>query len=211
MKGLCTTALAGSLAVTLFMSGCALQSPQAHWDQYYSLGTPPQIQVSAASAATARRTLRVGSVAAPAWLQSPNIYYRLLYHSGSRIAAYSRSRWVASVPSLVEQYVLASLTGATAWKAVIGPGDTAEADLLLRLHLLEFQQDFTSPNHSYAVLRLRATLVRTSDEQVLGEKLFRCSKPAPSADAEGGARALSQATGQCTSAIANWAAQTDGS
>ena len=79
-----------TLAACLAAGGCATGSG-AQWEDYYTLGPAPPAAVAAtppagSDQAGARPSLRVERIGAPAWLQSPRIYYRLLYHEGSEVA-----------------------------------------------------------------------------------------------------------------------------
>ena len=82
---------------------------------------------------------------------------------------------------------------------------------ILRIDLEEFSQVFNSPTDSVGLLRLRATLVEptAAGEQLLGQRIFTVQKPAASADAAGGTRALAEATEQAAQELAQWLEQLD--
>ena len=92
----------------------------------------------------------------------------------------------------------------------IGPATTsATPAILLRIELEEFSQLFESPSASTGLLRLRATTVQPSPqgEKLLGQRSFIVQRPAPSADAAGGVRALTAATDAVVQEIDQWLQQ----
>ena len=66
----------------------------------------------------------------------------------------------------------------------------------LRVSLEEFSQYFESPTSSVGLVRLRATLIRSAPggDRVLAQRTFTAQRPAPSADAPGGVKALAAAS-----------------
>ncbi len=81
-----------------------------------------------------------------------------------------------------------------------------KTDYLLRVELEEFSQVFDSPQASRGVAHARATLVR-GGRALAAQKNFVVEKPAPGADAAGGAQALAAAADQLVGEILAWAAQ----
>lgn len=79
----------------------------------------------------------------------------------------------------------------------------------LRLSLDEFSHYFDSPTASVGLVRLRVTLVRggTGGDRVLGQKLITVRRPAPSADAPGGVKALAAASDAAIAEIVQWVDQ----
>ena len=77
---------------------------------------------------------------------------------------------------------------------------------VLLLALEQFEQVFDQPAHSSANIRLRATLMgyQAAGEVLLGQQLFTATLPAPSANAAGGAAALSQATDAVGQQLTQW-------
>ena len=97
----------------------------------------------------------------------------------------------------------ASAVGANAAGSAAVP---ATAPALLRIELEEFSQLFESPTASTGLLRLRATAVQPSaqGERLMGQRSFIVQRPAPSADAAGGVRALTAATDAAVEEIDQW-------
>ena len=85
----------------------------------------------------------------------------------------------------------------------------AATPILLRVELEEFSQLFDSATASTGLLRLRATAVQASSrgEKLLGQRSIIVQRPAPSADAAGGVRALTAATDAAVEEIDQWLQQ----
>ena len=88
----------------------------------------------------------------------------------------------------------------------IPPSVAGQAPPVLLLALEQFEQVFDQPAHSSANIRLRATLLgyQAAGEVLLGQQLFTATLPAPSANAAGGAAALSQATDAVGQQLIQW-------
>jgi cholesterol transport system auxiliary component len=195
--------------MALVLTGCiSLPHPGKgeHQAQYTlaggSLGTPAP---PAARGAKARaKVLKVAQVDVPAWLNTEAIFYRLDYRNNSQIAAYSQSSWVSSPATMLTALLERKLAAGPAWSAVIGPDDAAAAGYTLRVQLMDFQQDFSSPKQSHCLLAASATLTDNSAQTVAGQKTFTYKRPAPSADAAGGVQCLSQASLHFTNDLCHW-------
>jgi cholesterol transport system auxiliary component len=99
---------------------------------------------------------------------------------------------------------------------VLNPGEGAalartgdRAPHVLRLELEEFSHFFRSPAESFGLVRLRATLLENTPggEKVLSQHNVVVQRPAPSADASGGARALTAAVVGAADDLMQWLAQ----
>ena len=85
-------------------------------------------------------------------------------------------------------------------------GGAAQA-LVLRLELEEFSQLFDTPAHSQALVRVRATLSQTGAKgHVLAQTTLVQQSLARSADAAGGAQALSRASDALVLQLDQWLA-----
>jgi cholesterol transport system auxiliary component len=80
------------------------------------------------------------------------------------------------------------------------------APRVLRMGLEEFSHLFESETRSWGVLRLRVTVMDSTaaGEQLVAQRTFLVRRPAPSADAAGGVRALAAATDALAEEIAQW-------
>lgn len=146
-------------------------------------------------------------------LDSSAMLYRLGYADANQPRPYAQARWSAPPAQLVRQRVREHLS---LRRAVLNTGEGAAlmrsggvAPRVLRLELEEFSHLFESPTQSSGVIRLRATLADNtpSGEKLLAQRMVVVSRPAPSADAPGGVRALAAATDAAAEEIAQWLQQ----
>lgn len=133
----------------------------------------------------------------PAWLDGTAMFYRLEYAEAQRLQQYSRARWVGPLAPLLQQRLRQVLATA--------PGG---APCTLRLEVDEFAQRFASPGESRAELRGEALLFGKG-RALIARLPLQLTQPAPTADAAGGAAALSALGGRTADALAAWLAQQD--
>lgn len=190
-----------TVLVSLTLAACSL-GPHRVWTNY---GLPHQEASSAAATGNPLPvTLKVAAVDSPDWLNSRAMYYRLLYSDSDKIAAYTESRWLASPPKLIGSALVSKLSHAGRWQAVVGPDTDASANYTLHMHLTRFEQDFKSPKHSSGVITARVSLIDNQKDTVVAQKRFRFAVQASSANAEGGAAALTRASQQLLKAVQAW-------
>jgi len=194
------TTLVLLLAATL--SGCTLGPEKKDAAATYDLSGAPS---SAAGKTRIRATLLVQPVAAPGWLESNAIVYRLNYQDAARQLNYANSRWAAPVASLVAQRLRAQLAAASD-SGIVNIADSARADYALRVELEEFSQVFDTADASRAVIVARASLVNVAKRSLQAQKTFTIDRPAAGANAESGVRALSAGSAELVDAIVAWTA-----
>ncbi|BDT69194.1 hypothetical protein os1_33840 [Comamonadaceae bacterium OS-1] len=138
------------------------------------------------------------------------VVYRLGYADAQQLRPYTQARWSVPPAQLVGQR-LRDVLGQR--RAVLGASDSAAlarttgpAPRLLRMELQEFTQVFQSPAASTGLVRLRATLVESTllGDSLLAQRAFSVQRPAPSADAPGGVRALAAATDALAQELDAW-------
>ena len=188
------------LAATL--AGCTLGPEKKDAAATYDLSGAPS---SAAGKTRIRATLLVQPVAAPGWLESNAIVYRLNYQDAARQLNYANSRWAAPVASLVTQRLRAQLAAASD-SGIVNIADSARADYALRVELEEFSQVFDTADASRAVIVARASLVNVARRSLQAQKTFTIDRPAAGANAESGVRALSAGSAELVDAIVAWTA-----
>lgn len=138
------------------------------------------------------------------------VLYRLGYADAQQLRPYAQARWSMPPAQLVQRRVREVLGQR---RTIVSAGDGAamlrsdgRQPLLVRLELQEFSQLFTSPTQSVGLLRWRVTVVDNlpAGEQVLAQRQFIVQRPASSADAAGGVRALAEATDAAATELAQW-------
>ncbi|MEO7640103.1 MAG: ABC-type transport auxiliary lipoprotein family protein [Ramlibacter sp.] len=147
-------------------------------------------------------------------LDGSAVLYRLGYADAYQLRPYAHARWGAPPPQLIRQRLREQLGRD---RVVLNLGESAalarEGSVLprvLRIELEEFSQYFESPAQSVGVMRLRATLLENTiaGEKLLAQRSFSLQRPAPTADATGGVRALIVATDAAAEEIGLWLQQT---
>lgn len=148
-------------------------------------------------------------------LDNMAVLYRLAYTDAQQLRPYSQARWSMPAAQLVRQRLREQL-GLS--RVIFNAGDSAALNrsqspvlpFLLRLDLEEFSQLFTAPDTSVGLIRLRATLVEITPagERLLAQRSVVVQRPATSADAPGGVRALTAATDAAIEEIDQWLRQT---
>lgn len=149
-------------------------------------------------------------------LDNQAVLYRLAYADAQQLRPYSQARWSMPPAQLVRQRLRETLGRDRAiFNAGEGPALNRSAGLgatprTLQLQLEEFSHLFQSPGSSSGLVRLHATLVENtpSGEKLLAQRYFTVQRPATSADAPGGVRALTAATDAAIEEIAQWLQQT---
>jgi cholesterol transport system auxiliary component len=146
--------------------------------------------------------LALTEIESSAALDGTSVLYRLAYADAQQLQPYALARWSMPPAQLVRQRLRDALSQRG---PVLGAGEAA-APLTLRVELDEFSQLFQAPDQSSGLVRLRATLTR--NDSLLGQRTFIVQRPAPTANAAGGARALAAATDAAVDEISAWLAQT---
>lgn len=193
-----------ALAAAALLGGCALP-PRAAAPQLYDLGppaaaVPPAAATTIATAAATRPVLAV-QVQAAAALQGTALHYRLAYADPRQLQAYSQSRWAAPPAELLAQRLRAGL----AKQALLAPQAEA-ATQLLHVELQEFSQQYTAPQASHALLRLRAALLQRTPQglRLLAQRELVQQQPAAHPDAAAGVQALGAAADAAVAELVRW-------
>ena len=179
----------------LLAAGCGALPDKPARATLYDFGPGPAASASAPAPATLP-TLSLAEFESNSRLEGTQILYRLGYADVNELRPYGQSRWSLPPSQLLRQRLRDTLSER---RMVLGPEEAAtisrgrgEAPDTLRISLDEFSHYFDSASTSTGLVRLRATLVRTTSggDRVLGQRLFTVRRPAPSAVAPGGVKAL---------------------
>lgn len=160
-----------------------------------------------------RFALVVPEIDAAGALEGSAILYRLGYSDDHQLRAYSQSRWSAPPPQLVRQRLRQQLGRERPVlnldESASMAREAAQPLYLLRMELEEFAHVFDEPARSRGVIRLRATLFlsTTAGEKLVGQRSIAVQGVAPTQDASGGVRALTEATDAAAADIGEWLLQ----
>jgi ABC-type uncharacterized transport system auxiliary subunit len=188
------------LIVLLGLTGCGLIPHRELPKTDFDLGPPSTSTRQPASSARARAEIRVYDITAPSWIDNSSMYYRLVYRDAANPLPYAHSEWVMSPAALLTERLRSSLSDSS--DGEIRQVGARTADVYgLRSELAEFEQVFDQPGRSHGVIRLRATL---EGDGIRIQRTFVIEKPAPSADAAGGVRALMECSDELAASIAGW-------
>ena len=160
-----------------------------------------------------RQALTLPEVEAEGLLETTALLYRLGYEDAFELRPYAYARWSAPPTRLVHQRLRDVLGRQRAVLDNSGAAalvrNSAQRPPLLRVHLDDLFQLFDAPGRSRGIARLSCTLLQASGggDRLLGQRRFEPERPAPTADAPGGVRALSAAVDAAAEDIARWLQQ----
>ena len=146
-------------------------------------------------------------------LDNQAVLYRLGYTDAQELRPYSQARWSMPPAQLVRQRMrelLSQRRVVLTAREGVALNRSQNANLqMLRLELEEFSQLFSTPDASMGLIRLHATLVdiTPAGERLVAQRSVVVQRPATSADAAGGVRALTQATDAAIEALDQWLQQ----
>ena len=186
---------------TSLFGGCTLGPEKRDAPAVFDLGSQ---RVNPATAPSVNAILLIPPVAASAWLDTPNIQYRLTYKDAGRPDAYAQNRWVMSPALLLTERLRARF--ATASRGVVTGQDGAIADYALRIELEDFSQSFDDAQVSKVTARLRASLINLNTRALHAQRTFSAERPA-APNAPGAAQALTAAGDAVIEELVMWAAQ----
>ncbi|MDZ7938923.1 MAG: ABC-type transport auxiliary lipoprotein family protein [Rhodoferax sp.] len=200
-------ALSG-IYLLLALLGCSGLPSAAPASTVYDFG-PGVVQQAPTNRMAPLPTLALGEVVAPTALDHLPVQYRLGYSDAQQLRPYSQARWSMPPAQLLRQRVR-EILGAR--RSVVNQADglvLSPDTLALRLELEEFSQLFEQPGSSDGVVRLRATLSQAAPkgEALVAQRSVLVRRPAASADAAGGVRALTAAVDAAVQELDAWVQQ----
>jgi len=205
-----TLGWAGICLIASLLGGCGALPDRPVRPAVYDFG--PGLSAKGGAAPVAGATapavlppLALADVDAPAAVDGTAVLFRLAYADVQQLRPYAQARWSMPPAQLVRQRLREQLSQQ---RVVLNPGE-GTAPFTLRLELEEFTQVFETPERAIGLVRLRATLVETATgrDRLVAQRRFVTQRPAPSADAAGGVRALTAATDAAIDDIALWLQQ----
>lgn len=193
------------------LSGCAVPDRPAR-PAVYDFG-PGALAMPPALSPNVLPALTLAEVEATAALDSTAVLYRLAYADAQQLRPYAQARWSMAPAQLLRQRLRERLS---LDRAVLNPGESAAPGAAgpseaktLRIELEEFSQLFEAPGQSVGLLRLRATVLQATPlgDRLVAQRTVLVRRPAASADAPGGVRALTVATDAAVLELEQWLRQ----
>lgn len=181
-------------ATVAALGGCALQRGESA--TLYDLGPLKPATLPALPA------IGVAEVAVPPWLDRSLMFFRLNYQNEQQPRPYAHSRWVMPPAQLIAQRLKSRI--AHAGGVALSASDGALNVPVLRIEVEDFTQSFHAPGESVGQVAWRASLFR--GRSLVAQKVFSQKAPAPSGDADGGARALAAASDAAIADMMQWLA-----
>lgn len=170
----------------LVLTGCGSLPKAGPQAALYDFG------ISAVPAA-ATLPVRLDDVRPAPGLEGNDMRYRLAYQNPARVFAYTESRWAAPPDRLLLRRLEQRLQ------------TTGVAQCTLQIMIDAFDQVFDTPAGSRGMVRLRAVLTKGAGRQAVVQVTQVASeKTAASADAQGGAAALEEASEEAVTSVLAW-------
>ena len=135
-------------------------------------------------------------VVVPAWLDSGRLHYRLVYADPQRIFEYTVSRWAEPPGRLLGRTLRHRLGVGKTF-----PAQGASCRILVEIG--EFSQIFDTPALSRGLV-LGTLTVYDSSREILATGNLTISRPALTADAQGGVTALTEAANEFGEQLSRW-------
>lgn len=194
----------------LGLGACSSLKPQAR-SPVYDFGPGP-IATAPTTRMVALPTLVLAEVESGPSLDSAAVLYRLAYSDAQQLRPYAQTRWSMAPAQLLRQRLREHLSQRRAVLNAAQGVVVGKPAMILHLELDEFSQLFETAERSSGLVRLRATLGQGGQgaERLLAQRSFIVQRPAPSPDAAGGVRALTEATDAVIGEIAQWVQQVEG-
>jgi cholesterol transport system auxiliary component len=192
------------LAAGLALSGCISLFPKGKPIQMYRFGASDAPAVAQTTSVAVGRTPTTFSRAAAG--------DRMLAVTGQEAAYIADARWVSPAALLFDDAVEQAFDRRANGPRYLTRGDLPTATMALKLDVDTFEARYLEGAKSAptVVVSMRATLVRTHDRSVMGEKVFSAQVRAGDNRVGAIAAAFDAAVKQSVTAMAEWTAGTAG-
>jgi cholesterol transport system auxiliary component len=191
----------------LGLTACAQLQPQPR-AMVYDFG-PGAIAGLASNRMAPLPTLVLADVESTAALDSTAVMYRLDYSDAQQLRPYAQARWSMAPAQLVRQRLREHLGQRRAVLQAAQGLVAVKPTMTLLLELDEFSHWFETPERSSGLVRMRATIAQPEAgvERLVAQRSFVVQRPASTADAAGGVRALTVATDALILEMEQWLQQ----
>lgn len=193
-KALAVTALALSL------SGCISVFPKAKPASLYRFGE------SDVSVPKGPPGAMFGVLKAPSAFTRAAAGDRILTSSNGEVAYIADARWVSPAFVLFEEAVARAFQNDPGRARLIGRGEVAKADLVLRLEVRTFEADYVNGPKAApeVVVRVRGVLNRNTDRALVGDQVFEARVKAADNRVSAIVPAFDQATAKVLGDVVAW-------
>lgn len=128
-------------------------------------------------------------ISAPDWLTGTQLYYRQLFLAPTILKTYTRDRWIASPVELLERRF-----------GLI----KNKHELVLRIQLVEFEQQFYTPEQARTVLSFNVRAYHRHKRKMLGQRFFTYQQINKTANALGGINSFVELSNLAADDLAGW-------
>lgn len=131
---------------------------------------------------------------------------RILTSTNGEVAYIAGARWVSPAFVLFEEAVARAFENDPGRARLIGRGEVAKADLMLRLEVRAFEADYNNGPKAApeVVVRVRAVLNRSQDRALVGDQMFEAKVKAADNRVSAIVAAFDQATAKVLSDVVAW-------
>lgn len=163
----------GILMLASAAAGCSgLFKSDVAADQIYLLRAAP---AEAPAPQPNAPSLRIGRTLAAPGLDADRV---VLVRSDHRMDYYAASRWVATIPQMVEDLAAETLRNSGAWASVHDSQGAFPTDYFLQIDIRRFEADYTGGTDPKVHVVLDCTLGRRADRERLSHFVAEASAPA---------------------------------
>ncbi|MDQ2995113.1 MAG: ABC-type transport auxiliary lipoprotein family protein, partial [Pseudomonadota bacterium] len=148
-------------------------------------------------------TLMVTTPTASSGYTSKKMIYNQLPYE---LSSYSRNEWAGPPAEMLEPLLIQKLRDTGYFHAVVTTPFFANRELVLKTHLLELRQDFTT-KPSRIILAVQVELINNRTEHVINSHTFSCSIPTHCNTPYGGVQTANQAANIVLDKVAHFAVE----
>lgn len=188
------------MALALSLSGCISVFPKAKPASLYRFGE------SDVSVPKGPPGAMFGVLKAPSAFTRAAAGDRILTSSNGEVAYIADARWVSPAFVLFEEAVARAFQNDPGRARLIGRGEVAKADLVLRLEVRTFEADYVNDPKAApeVVVRVRGVLNRNTDRALVGDQVFEARVKAADNRVSAIVPAFDQATAKVLGDVVAW-------
>ena len=201
MNPICSLSRAFALAAAaLALTGCITLLPEADPVGLYRFGVSP------APASKGEPATLFGVFKTPTVFTRASAGDRILTITQGEAAYIAGARWVSPASILFDEAVARAFEADAGRARLIGRGEVAKADLVLRLEVLSFEAVYVNgPKAAPEVLvQVRSVLSRNSDRTLVGDQVFEARVKASSNRVSTIVEAYDSATAKVLNELTDW-------